>query len=251
MNEIFFSELISLNKFERLKKINDLTLNFELQLLVELFNSFTEFAILELNKINDSLTNEPIKKPILQEGEISFSIIYFQYYEIIQISFKEFEVLCYNNDFFFSRLNYDNYYLSYKYTEVLDELNFIINSNYKIKTLGKNNELIEQSSENKNEPKYKDFTKYNWFKTGVALATGEAFEIYKQLGANMPTEICRKIGIPISNKTYISATLTDKNTDKNIFNSTEKLKALHEYISQNNLNFGAEFLNKYNEIEPD
>ena len=97
----------------------------------------------------------------------------------------------------------------------------------------------------------KDLTTEKWFDTGIALATGKAFNIYRQLGANMPTEICRRIGVPTSNKTYVSATLTDKDDSKNIFKDAHKLKALHKEITEKGLNFGTEFLAKYNQIETD
>ena len=67
----------------------------------------------------------------------------------------------------------------------------------------------------------------------------------------MPTEICRRIGVPTSNKTYVSATLTDKDDSKNIFKDAHKLKALHKEITEKGLNFGTEFLAKYNQIETD
>lgn len=112
-------------------------------------------------------------------------------------------------------------------------------------------EAIDLSDTTTTEKKVKDLTIQKWFKTGIALATGEAFEIYKKIG-NLPTEICRKIGVPESNKTYISATINNlPNKDKNIFNSDDKLKALYKYITENNLKFGTDFLEKYNQIEPD
>lgn len=96
----------------------------------------------------------------------------------------------------------------------------------------------------------KDLTTQKWFSTGISLATGEAFDLYRKLG-NKPTAICKNIKVPVSNKPYISSTINDTNNAKNIFKDTKKLKALHKYITDNGLNFGTEFLAKYNQIEPD
>lgn len=130
-------------------------------------------------------------------------------------------------------------------------LTFIWSMRFDIEAQGiDRNEPQQKQSEIKNHTE-KDLTTQKWFKTGIALATGEAFEIYRELGANNPTEICRKIGVPTSNKTYVSATLTDKDENKNLFSDPKKLKALHKHLTENNLHLGTEFLEKYNQIEPD
>lgn len=116
----------------------------------------------------------------------------------------------------------------------------------------KQTEIETETSDLSNKNKPKDITTQKWFKTGIALATSEAFQVYHTIGANRPTEICRKTGVHESNKTYISATINDSSdNDKNIFNSVKKLKALHKHLTNNNLPFGTNFLKKYNEIEPD
>lgn len=134
MNETFFNELICLNKYERLKKISELTINFEIQLLVELINSFTEYTIDKLHNINDNLTNLPIQKPILQKGEIAFSILNFQFYEIREMELNKFEVYSNSIEIFYNKFNFETVQLSFKYTDILEELGFLLNQKILVKS---------------------------------------------------------------------------------------------------------------------
>lgn len=100
----------------------------------------------------------------------------------------------------------------------------------------------------------KDFSTQKWFEVGIALATGKAFEIFKKQQSKRNTnytEICRQIKVLTSNKTYIIDTINDNDSVKNLFSNKEKLEALHKYLTDNQKEFGTEFLEKYNQIERD
>jgi len=102
--------------------------------------------------------------------------------------------------------------------------------------------------------KVKDYKEYLWFTTGIKLATGEAYELYNKYKFDKGhfTKICLELGFKESDRTYFSSTINDSTkskTDKNTFADNDKLKKLHKHLTENNLPFGAEFLNKYNQIE--
>lgn len=114
--------------------------------------------------------------------------------------------------------------------------------------------------------KPKDYKKHLWFTTGIPLATGEAFELHRKYkGVKGCFErICEDLKI-VKGRPYISTTLNDtkpkevfnKNgiklpmriNDKNTFADKDKLQKLHKELTEKNLPFGAEFLEKYNQIE--
>ena len=124
----------------------------------------------------------------------------------------------------------------------------------KIKLISSNNkpEAIDLSN-----TKPKDYKKTIWFKTGITLATGEAFDLYEKHKCEKGVfeKIIKELGFKKSDRPYLSETINDnpKSTDKNknTFANKVKLQYLHKHLTENNMNFGTEFLKKYNEIEPD
>jgi len=115
-------------------------------------------------------------------------------------------------------------------------------------------ELDNSSTSIIDVPKGKDYKDYIWFKTGIPLATGEAFDLYNKykLDKGHFMRICIDLGFKKSDRPYFSETINDNsstNSDKNTFANKDKLQKLHKHLTENNLNFGARFLKKYNEIE--
>lgn len=108
--------------------------------------------------------------------------------------------------------------------------------------------VINDASKTKKVKDYKDFI---WFKTGLKLATGEAYELYNKykLDKGHFTKICSELGFKESDRPYFSETINNNETDKNTFANKDKLQKLHMHLIENNLAFGVEFLTKYNQIE--
>ena len=102
--------------------------------------------------------------------------------------------------------------------------------------------------------KYKDYKKENWFLTGIPLATGEAFDLYEKYKGDKGhfTKICLELGFKESDRTFFSTTINDSKkviSNNNTFANSDKLKKLYKHLTENNLPFGAVFLEKYNQIE--
>ncbi|MBC7525908.1 MAG: hypothetical protein H7239_15915 [Flavobacterium sp.] len=100
--------------------------------------------------------------------------------------------------------------------------------------------------------KVKDYKKEIWFITGIPLATGEAYNLYYKYKEDKGhyTKICLELGFKESVRSFFSSTITDnKNTNNNTFANKDKIQKLHKHLTENHLPFGAEFLNKYNQIE--
>lgn len=103
--------------------------------------------------------------------------------------------------------------------------------------------------------KAKDYKCTIWFKTGIPLATGEAFKLYRKYKNDKGyyKKICLELGFKETDRPYFSETIidqpraTDKN--KNTFADKGKLQKLHNHLTENGLEFGAEFLEKYNALE--
>ena len=115
---------------------------------------------------------------------------------------------------------------------------------------------IAENNQNNNDfkTKVKNYKDTIWFTTGIKLATGEAFDLYRKYKNDKGqfTKICLELGFKESDRTYFSSTISDnkKNiTDKNTFANKDKLQKLHKHLTENNLSFGTEFLVKFNEIE--
>jgi hypothetical protein len=102
-----------------------------------------------------------------------------------------------------------------------------------------------------NKPRVKDYKETLWFKTGIKLATGEAYKLYSKykLYKGHFTKICLELGFKETDRPYFSDTINNNTSDKNTFLSNDKLQKLHKHLTENNLPFGAEFLEKYNQIE--
>lgn len=98
--------------------------------------------------------------------------------------------------------------------------------------------------------KIKDYKSTIWFRTGVTLATGVAYDLYNRykLDKGHFTKICLELGFKDSDRPYFSDTINDNNGDKNTFANKDKLIKLHNYLTENNLSFGSCFLEKYNQI---
>jgi hypothetical protein len=110
-----------------------------------------------------------------------------------------------------------------------------------------NPEAIDISKPNK---PIKDYKKTIWFRTGLKLATGEAYDLYDKykLDKGHFTKICLDLGFNDTDRPYFSETINDNKGDKNTFSDKDKLKKLHRHIAENNLNFGNNFLEKYDQI---
>lgn len=164
-----------------------------------------------------------------------------------------------NNDFEFSLdIVFDN-----KYDYLIKSWNKIINflnETFKLISSNSEPEAIELSNTTQIENIYlgqptkaKDYKNFIWFKTGIPLATGEAFDLYRKYKKDKGhfTKICLELGFKDSDRTYFSSTINDNVTDKNTFTDKDKLQKLHKHLTENNMNFGTEFLKKHKEIEPD
>ena len=145
----FFDEIVNYNKFDRQKKISKMTNKYDKLLLIEFINEFTEYSIHTLMQLNATLKNKPVKKPILNEGDICFATLPFTFYEIREIKINDFEIISYQNEHFFNRFNLENMSLSFKYTDIIDELNFILHDKHKFISVENAKSLI---SESKAEP---------------------------------------------------------------------------------------------------
>jgi hypothetical protein len=112
----------------------------------------------------------------------------------------------------------------------------------------------EDNSDSLNK-KTKDYKQFVWFKTGIPLATGEAFHLYNKYKDNkgVYAKITKELGFKQTDRTYFSTTIGDfkkaKDSNKNTFACNHKLIKLHKHLVENNLPFGTKFLEKYNEIE--
>lgn len=130
--DISFLENISkLTKYERLAKIKKITNKYDKLLLIELINELTAIEIDFIYKFNDSLNNEPCEKPILNEGDISLSLLNFTFFEIRQINHTIFEIVSYQQEHFFNKLDYKDLNTAHQYIDIIDELIFILNDKYK------------------------------------------------------------------------------------------------------------------------
>lgn len=115
-------------------------------------------------------------------------------------------------------------------------------------------ELYPEDKENENlglkGNEVKDYQDKIWFKTGVKLATGEAFNLYDKYKLNRGhfSKICLELGFKESDRPYFSATIQNNDSDKNTFANKDKLQKLYKHLTENNLNFGTKFLEKYNQI---
>lgn len=103
--------------------------------------------------------------------------------------------------------------------------------------------------------KAKDYKDTIWFKTGIPLATGEAFELYRKYKNDKGycKKICLELGFKETDRPYFSETINDQpratDKNKNTFADKGKLQKLYNHLTENNMPFGAEFLKKYDALE--
>ena len=124
----------------------------------------------------------------------------------------------------------------------------------KSKTITKNNHILTESkviTEALTIKKANEYKDTIWFKTGLKLATGEAYDLYYKykLDKGHFTKLCLELGFKVSDRTYFSSTINDNETDKNTFTDKSKLQKLYKHLTENDLPLGTEFLEKYNQIE--
>lgn len=230
-----------------------------LQAIVELFIAYYNFNENEqalINDINSKMfdVDDSLNGIKNIEQNITTSISNGNYVIAIEIQnycvplFKEIRIQL--RDLFFVEL--DRSPLKVKYDEVLSILENCIDFNkiQLLKDLKKDNEREPQQAEI-NKPKVKDYKETLWFKTGITLATGEAYNLYRKykLDRGHFTKICKVLGFKESDRPYFSDTINNNTSNKNTFLSNDKLQKLHKHLTENNLPFGAEFLDQYNQIE--
>lgn len=140
-------------------------------------------------------------------------------------------IACPNETFEFAALNT---FQLFNYYELLDLKEKIIDSLKPIEAI----------------TKQKDYKDMIWFRTGLKLATGEAYDLYRKYKNEKGhfVKVCEELGFNKTDRPYFSDTINDNNSDKNTFANFDKLKKIHSYLTENNLNFGNEFLEKYNQI---
>lgn len=135
--------------------------------------------------------------------------------------------------------------LYFEYKELVNKLN---NKKESLKIGAK----PQQSENNDLRAKpLKDYKNFIWFKTGILLATGQAYDLYNKYKKDKGhfTKISLELGFKDTDRPYFSSTINNNKNDKNTFDNKDKLQKLHKHLTENGLNFGAEFLKKYNQIE--
>ena len=154
-------------------------------------------------------------------------------------------------------LTYDLVLKGFSIAGAIDDINlrgaFIKWYNITLNELEPKNDAPELNN-NTAPKKVKDYKKFIWFKIGLTLATGGAFELYSKYKNDKGhfKKICLELGFKESDRPYFSETINGTtNNDKNIFAEKDKLQKLHKHLTENNMNFGTEFLRKYNQIEPE
>lgn len=254
-----------LNSNNNVKERYDLLFSFNFKIsnclkdIAELFFAYHNYDEKEpvlLNDINFKLCDvkdsfESIKE--IQQN-IDYNISTGDYDIAIKIQkyciplFKEIKLIS-KRDFF---IDIDKSPLNNEFDGVLKVLENCINySEIQIlKDLKKDNEREPQKTEI-TIPIAKDYKNTIWFKTGIKLATGEAFKLYSKykLDKGHFTKICLELGFKKTDRPYFSDTINNNTSDKNTFLSNDKLQKLHKHLTENNLPIGAEFLEKYNQIE--
>ena len=223
-------------------------------------------------KEKNNLSIEKLNENTEAKNSINYKLgafVFFMIYSVNELKENEQQILTLENWFDLKDIFFENRKSMYQKgitdTEVIKQeleiLNKFIDINANLKVLKEryidyltsltNNEAKIINNINKSK---KDFSTQKWFEVGIALATGKAFEIFKKQQSKRNTnytEICRQIKVLTSNKTYIIDTINDNDSVKNLFSNKEKLEALHKYLTDNQKEFGTEFLEKYNQIERD
>jgi hypothetical protein len=149
-------------------------------------------------------------------------------------------------------LTYDLVLKGFSIAGAIDDINlrgaFIKWYNITLNELEPKNDAPELNN-NTAPKKVKDYKKHIWFTTGIKLATGEAYDLYNKYNKGHFKKICLELGFKETDRPYFSDTINENTGDKNTFANPDKVKKLHQYLTENNLNCGAVFLSKYNQIE--
>jgi hypothetical protein len=230
---------IIINEVYKTNNPNEIQLK-SFQFIKEHFNSFVDSKENDLQIILDSYSLHKFRNRINCYKNDEEKINY-----LIEIKYR----------FLQEVIDYENWESNNSFDKKCDIEIDKLKSKIKIESIEKLNEINKdtQNIDNTNKSK-KDLSTQKWFKVGIALANGTAFEVYnKQKAKNNInfTEICRQIRVLESNKTYIIDTINNNDSVKNLFSNKEKLEALHKYLTDNQLEFGKVFLEKYNQIERD
>ncbi len=111
--------------------------------------------------------------------------------------------------------------------------------------------------------KEKSFMDESWFKVGLSFATGEIYKLLKNNKGDYTAtarELLKKHNCNATEKElkspsyrpYISESKSNtKTSDKNIFSKPDKLVKVYNYCIENKIVMCNEFLNKYDQIEPE
>jgi hypothetical protein len=267
-------ELNKLNEFDRLSQLHEITKGYDKYLVAELLNNFYNEAFHEIatkyKDITESITIDPTAiylngfhfKHFGFDSWNKFTITIELHIFDLDINLRRVKP---NNDLILCRELYDSIIklenvLSDKCLNEIERTELtdceIINNSI-IKIYPKPIQNIETKARvledvySSQPTKVKDYKDTIWFKTGIPLATGEAFDLYRKYKKDKGhfTKICLELGFKDSDRTYFSSTINDNVTDKNTFTSKDKLQKLHKYLFENGLQFGDEFLEKYNARE--
>lgn len=91
----------------------------------------------------------------------------------------------------------------------------------------------------------------NWFKVGLLFATGEIYPLLAK-HKNNATHLAKELGNEKGFRPFISDSKGDSaDRPTNIFSRPKKITTLHSYCIENKKDMCDEFLNKYNQIEPE
>ena len=270
-------ELNKLNEFEKLSQLHEITKGYDKYLVAELLNNFYNEIYHEIIIKHRDVTSTNIDPTAIYLNGFQFKHFGFDTWNKFTINI-EFHLFDFGNDIswhktteelnlcrdlFDAVIKLENVLSDKCLNEIerteLTDCEIINNSIIKIypkpiqniETKARVLEDVYLSQPTKSEY-YKDTI---WFKTGIPLATGEAFDLYKKYKKDKGycKKICLELGFKETDRPYFSETIndnpraTDKN--KNTFADKGKLQKLHKHLTENGLEFGAEFLEKYNALE--
>lgn len=114
-------------------------------------------------------------------------------------------------------------------------------------------EPVEDNSKGKPIAEGKnDYENTIWFKTGVKLATGEAFDLYHKYKNDKGhfARITKELGFKESDRTYFSTTIGgNSKSDKNTFANKDKVQKIYNHLKENSLTACSEFQSKYDSFK--
>ena len=270
-------ELNKLSEFEKLSHIHEITKGYDKYLVAELLNNFYNETYHEITTkhkdITESITIDPTA--IYLNG-FHFKHFAFDSWNKFTINIEQHlfdfgdniswhkpnEELKLCRDLFDAIIKLENVLSDKCLNEIerieLTDCEVINNSILKIYPKPIQNiktEVKGFEDVSREEPtKAKDYKNTIWFKTGILLANGEAFDLYKKYKNEKGyfIRICKELGFKESDRPYFSETINDnpkRSSDKNTFADKGKLQKLYKHLKENGLEFGDEFLKKYNALE--